>query len=96
MESRVGGDEGADPVGDGDAKHIEEELGDLLFAVTNLARFVKADAETALREANAKFTRRFEFIEDALKGQGKAMNDANLEEMEALWNEAKTIEKMAG
>ena len=79
-------------IASGNAAHTQEELGDLLFAVTNLARFVKADAETALRDANGKFTRRFEYIEDALKGAGKPIKEASLEEMEALWNEAKRSE----
>ena len=79
-------------IASGDAAHTEEELGDLLFAVTNLARFVKADAETALRGTNAKFTRRFEYIEDALAAQGRHVKDATLDEMEALWNEAKDKE----
>lgn len=77
----------------GDAAHTREELGDLLFAVTNLARFVGADAETALRDTNAKFTRRFEYIEDALKAKGVAIKDASLDDMEALWNEAKGKER---
>lgn len=80
-------------IASGDAKHTQEELGDLLFAVTNLARFVKADAETALRDTNAKFTRRFEAIEDALKARGKHIKDATLDEMEAEWNAAKEKEK---
>ncbi len=75
-----------------DDAHIAEELGDLLFAVTNLVRFVKADAETALRDANHKFTRRFESIEDALTTQGRNVKDASLDEMEALWNAAKARE----
>jgi MazG family protein len=80
-------------IASGDKAHTEEELGDLLFAVTNLARFVGADAETALRGTNAKFVRRFEFIEDALKADGKHIKDARLDEMEALWNAAKKEEK---
>ncbi len=80
-------------IASGDAAHTHEELGDLLFAVTNLARFMKADAETSLRDANAKFTRRFESIEDALKVDGKHVKDASLDEMEALWNAAKQKEK---
>ncbi|MES2985103.1 MAG: nucleoside triphosphate pyrophosphohydrolase [Pseudomonadota bacterium] len=77
----------------GDAAHTQEELGDLLFAVTNLARFVKADAEEALRQANRKFTTRFESIEDALKARGQAWADTSLDEMEALWNAAKLAER---
>ena len=76
----------------GNKAHTEEEIGDLLFAVTNLARFVEADAETALRGTNQKFIRRFESVEDALKARGKNIKDATLDEMEALWNEAKKQE----
>jgi MazG family protein len=79
-------------IASGDAAHTQEELGDLLFAVTNLARFLKADAETNLRDANTKFTRRFESIEDALKAARKHIKDASLDEMEALWNKAKMAE----
>ncbi len=80
-------------IASGDKAHTEEELGDVLFAVTNLARFVGADAETALRGTNAKFVRRFEFIEDALKADGKHIKDASLDEMETLWNAAKEKER---
>lgn len=80
-------------IASGDKAHTEEELGDVLFAVTNLARFVGADAETALRGTNAKFVRRFEFIEDALKADGRHVKDASLDEMEVLWNAAKKDEK---
>jgi MazG family protein len=82
-----------DAIASNDDAHIAEELGDLLFAVTNLARFVKADAETNLRDANQKFTRRFESIEDALAVQGRNIKGASLDEMETLWNEAKRAEK---
>lgn len=81
-------------IASGDKAHTEEELGDVLFAVTNLARFVGADAETALRGTNAKFVRRFEFIEDALKAEGKHIKDASLDEMETLWNAAKEKERV--
>ena len=66
-----------------------EEVGDLLFAVVNLARFMAVDAETALRDANGKFNRRFRYIEQQL---GKPMSEATLDEMEALWNAAKAHE----
>jgi ATP diphosphatase len=68
----------------------EEEVGDLLFVVANLARHLKVDPEVALRAANAKFTRRFQHIEAAL---GPRMGSASLEEMEALWLDAKRLEK---
>jgi MazG family protein len=66
-----------------------EEIGDLLFVVANLARHLKVDPEAALRAANAKFTRRFKFIEATLAAQGRAAGEAGLEDMEALWQEAK-------
>ena len=68
---------------------IQEELGDLLFVCTNLARHLDVDPETALRQTNRKFTKRFQFIEKRLKEQGKAIEDATLEEMEVLWEKAK-------
>ena len=67
----------------------EGEVGDLLFVVTNLARHLKADPEAALRGANAKFERRFRFIEARLAEQGRKPGEATLAEMDALWNEAK-------
>jgi nucleoside triphosphate diphosphatase len=71
---------------------IEGEIGDLLFAVVNLARHLDIDIETALRTTNLKFERRFASIEDALAMLGKTPKDATLEEMDALWNEAKAAE----
>jgi ATP diphosphatase len=78
---------GADP------EKLEEEVGDLLFVVANLARHLKVDPEKALRAANAKFVRRFGHIETSLKAAGRSCADASLEEMEALWVEAKGKEK---
>ena len=72
---------------------VEEEFGDLLFAIANLARHLQVDPETALRAANAKFTRRFRAIEAALAAQGRRPQDSSLAEMDALWNEAKRAEK---
>ena len=69
------------------------EVGDLLFAVVNLARHLGADPEGILRETNLKFERRFGSIERALAARGKTPNEATLAEMDALWNEAKTAEK---
>lgn len=68
---------------------IEEEMGDLLFVMANLARHLKVDPETALRRANAKFTRRFAHIEAALAQDGKRPEDSDLQEMDALWDAAK-------
>ena len=73
-----------------------EEIGDLMFAVVNLARHLKVNPETALRAANAKFERRFASIEHALAKQGKKPEQASLAEMDALWNEAKAAEKTTG
>jgi ATP diphosphatase len=73
----------------------EEEVGDLLFVVANLARHLKVDPEAALRAANAKFIRRFGHIEASLTARGVNLADAGLEEMEALWLEAKALEKSA-
>jgi ATP diphosphatase len=79
----------------GDAKRVADEVGDLLFAVVNLARHLRADPETALRGANAKFERRFAHIESRLRESGRAPTDATLDEMEALWGEAKQRERQA-
>ena len=68
---------------------LEDELGDMLFVLVNLARFVKVDPEQALRRTNAKFRKRFGYLEAKLREQGRQWKDANIEEMEALWQEAK-------
>lgn len=72
---------------------IEEEYGDLLFVMANVARHLGLDPETALRRANAKFTRRFAFIEAKLAERGKKPAQSDLAEMDALWNEAKAVER---
>ncbi len=72
---------------------IAEELGDLLFVIANVARHLSIDPETALRSANTKFTRRFAHIESRLAEQGKQPADSTLEEMDALWDEAKARER---
>lgn len=69
------------------------ELGDLLFAATNAARFIGADPEEALTRTNRKFVARFEYIERRLRDQGVRLEDSPLEEMEALWQEAKAEER---
>ena len=68
------------------------EVGDLLFAVVNLARHLDADPEGILRSTNAKFERRFAAIEQALAARGKSPQDATLAELDALWNEVKAAE----
>ncbi len=72
---------------------LEDELGDVLFAVTNLARKLHIDPETALRRTNRKFESRFRGIESALAKQGRKPSDASLEEMERFWNQMKKEEK---
>jgi len=74
----------------GDAAELAEETGDLLFAAVNLARHVGADPEMALRGTNSKFERRFGYIERTLAARGRSLEDATLDEMDALWDEAKT------
>jgi ATP diphosphatase len=71
---------------------IAGEVGDLLFAVVNLARHLEADPEAVLRQTNLKFERRFAAIERALAARGKAPQEVSLAEMDALWNEAKAAE----
>jgi len=75
--------------------HAAAEVGDLLFAVVNLARHLGADPEAILRDTNNKFERRFASIERALAARGKSPKDASLAEMEILWNKAKMAEKTA-
>jgi MazG family protein len=68
---------------------LEDELGDMIFVLVNLARFVKVDPEQALRRTNAKFRTRWSHIEARLGEQGRKPEDATIDEMEALWQEAK-------
>lgn len=75
------------------ADEIAEEFGDLMFVMANLARHLKVDPEAALRATNAKFTRRFRWIEAALAAKGKRPEDSDLAEMDALWDQAKAAEK---
>jgi MazG family protein len=76
-------------IDDNDRESIEEELGDLLFVVVNLARKLDIEPETALKRVNRKFRRRFKFIETELRSIGKNPEESDLEEMDALWNAAK-------
>ena len=73
-----------------DDPHVREELGDVLFTLVNLARTLGIDAETAMREANEKFYRRFAFMEERAASNGKALSDLSLDELEELWQLAKT------
>ena len=72
-----------------DRENIKHEIGDILTAVVELARFVGVDAETALQEANDRFVRRFGYIEKRAKEMGKDLEDMSLEEMDKLWEEGK-------
>ena len=76
-----------------DIRAQREELGDLLFAVANLARHADVDPDAALRDCNAKFERRFGYIETALAARGRTPAQSSLDEMDALWNEAKALDK---
>jgi MazG family protein len=71
------------------AQRVREEVGDLLFAVTNIARHLDAEPEAALKLTNRKFRRRFRHIESGLRGRGRELGQATIEEMEELWQEAK-------
>jgi MazG family protein len=74
---------------EGDAEAVREEIGDLLFTIANLARKLDVDPEAALSGTNLKFRRRFEQVERGLAEKGKSAAEATLEEMDALWEEAK-------
>jgi len=76
-------------------EEIEDELGDLLFVVVNIARFLKVDPEQALRKTNAKFRGRFAHVEAGVEASGKTLPEAGIEEMERLWQEAKRLAPLA-
>ena len=76
----------------GDARRIEDELGDMLFSVINLGRFLGVDPETALQSTVSKFVQRFGRVEDALRARGRNLEEATLQEMDAHWEEAKKHE----
>ncbi len=88
-------DEVAEAIAAGQRIHAQEEIGDLLFAVVNLARHMGGDAESSLRGTNQKFERRFAWIEQALEKQGKTPQSSTLAEMDALWDAAKVAERKA-
>ena len=72
-----------------DTRKVEEELGDILFTLVNLSRFLSVDAETALNGTTDKFLRRFAYIVKQLTARGRSINEATIDEMDSLWNEAK-------
>jgi ATP diphosphatase len=75
------------------SKMVTEEFGDLLFVMANVARHLGVDPEESLRDANAKFVRRFRSIEAALRAEGRTPEESTLEEMDRLWDEAKAAER---
>jgi len=79
-----------------DGEAVENEIGDLLFAVVNLARKCKLDAESALQTATDKFVARFNRLEDALRAQGKRLGDVDLAELDAIWKQIKEMTKSKG
>ena len=86
-------DEVEEALAAGDRQHAQDEVGDLLFAVTNLARTLGADPEQCLRSTNAKFERRFRYVERALVDAERPLNEASLDEMESHWQAAKAQEQ---
>jgi ATP diphosphatase len=83
-------------IAEGDKAAMSDEFGDVLFALVNFGRHVDVEAETALAGTNAKFRRRFHFIERELSASGRRLGEATLDEMEALWQRAKGAERTAG
>lgn len=81
---------------DGDRAKVSDELGDLIFAVVNIGRHIKADPEEALRGTNTKFRRRFRHIENTLEAEGATLEDTTLDRMEEIWQAAKAIERQLG
>lgn len=89
-------DEVEEAIASGDQQAMHEEIGDLLFAVSNLARHLGVDAEAALRDANHKFTRRFHHVEARAREDGVAMKEAGLERLDGYWNEIRAADKAKG
>jgi ATP diphosphatase len=84
---------GKQPIPNELREKLEDEVGDLFFVVVNIARYLSIDPESALRKTNAKFRRRFEWLEQRLQEQGKQLHESNLDEMETLWQAAKQEER---
>jgi len=74
-------------------ERVEDEVGDLFFVMVNIARYLSVDPESALRKTNRKFRRRFGWLEEQLRRQGRTLEEATLDEMEALWQQAKKLEE---
>src|SRR5579862_4112162 len=79
----------------GARERLEDEVGDLFFVMVNIARYLSLDPESALRKANRKFKRRFQWMEDRLHESGRTVDQTSMEELESLWQQAKTQEKQA-
>jgi ATP diphosphatase len=86
---------GRQQIADALRDRLEEEVGDLFFVLVNVARYLSLDPESALRKTNRKFRRRFQWMEDQLKSVGRTPREANMEEMDALWEQAKQQERDA-
>ncbi len=82
-----------DAVGEKNPQDIHDEIGDLLFSIANIARKLDVNAEEALQSANRKFMRRFESMERSVRGEGRNLDQLTLEQMDALWDEAKAAER---
>ena len=93
LEEEIG--ELKDAIARKNRKHVVEELGDLLFSVVNVARFVKVDPAYALELTNAKFIRRFRLVEEAITASGRRMKDCTLAEMDAVWDQIRAADKKA-
>ena len=89
---QAGSTDGKPKVPEALKEQVEEEIGDLFFVLVNLARYLSVDSESALRRTNRKFRRRFGWLEEQLRRQGRTLDEATLEEMEALWQQAKSLE----
>ena len=76
-------------------ERLEDEVGDMFFVLVNIARFLALDPESALRKTNRKFKRRFQWMEERLRASGRAPQQASMDELETLWQEAKQQEKPA-
>jgi len=91
-KSGVAGSRGEGAISTEKLREIEGEIGDLMFTLVNLARYLSVDPESALKKTNRKFRRRFQYVEGKLKQRGSKIESASLNDMESLWQEAKTAE----
>jgi uncharacterized protein YabN with tetrapyrrole methylase and pyrophosphatase domain len=76
-------------------QRLEDEVGDMFFVLVNIARYLSLDPESALRSTNRKFRRRFGWMEEQLESKGKSLEQSTMEELEALWQHAKSLEDTA-